>query len=95
MKDDRLASGSAGASSAIKQPRQPTRRIIQKLTKVQRTALRWARRKYQDGRVPPYVFRHYRTVDRLIDDGFIEPWIGYGAPMYKFTNKGIEALECE
>jgi len=64
-----------------------------KLTKAQRTALRWAKRKYEDGRVPPYVFRDYRSVSGLIEAGFIEPWIGYGAPMYKFTHKGLDAIE--
>ncbi len=64
-----------------------------KLTKAQLTGLRWAKRKYEDGRVPPYVFRDYRSLSRLIEAELIEPWVGYGAPMYKFTRKGLDALE--
>jgi hypothetical protein len=64
-----------------------------KLTKAQLVALRWAKRMYDDGRVPPYVFRDYRTARSLIEGGLIECWIGYGAPMYKFTHKGLDALE--
>ena len=68
---------------------------MKKLTKTQRTALLWAKRKYHDGRVPPYVFRDYRTAKGLIDDGLIEWWPGYGAPMYRFTHAGLDALERE
>ena len=64
-----------------------------KLTKAQRRALIWARRKYEDGRVPPYMFRDYRTLSKLLEAGFIEPWVGYGAPMYKLTHHGLDALE--
>jgi hypothetical protein len=56
----------------------------------------WRRSRYgarTDGRVPPYVFRDYRTVSKLLEAGFIEPWVGYGAPMYKFTHHGLDALE--
>jgi hypothetical protein len=74
---------------------QPAVSVSVKLTKVQRRALIWARRKYEDGRVPPYMFRDYRTVSKLLEAGFIEPWIGYGAPMYKFTHQGLDVLERE
>ena len=77
------------------QAQQPAVYVNAKLTKVQRRALRLARRKYEDGRVPPYVFRDYRTVSKLLEAGFIEPWVGYGAPMYKFTHQGLDALERE
>jgi len=63
-----------------------------KLTKAQLVALWWAKNKFHDGRVPPYVFRDYRSVKKLLDDGVIEPWVGYGAPMYKFTHLGLDAL---
>jgi hypothetical protein len=71
----------------------PHRAKGMKPTKAQLKALRWAKIKYTDGRVPPYVFRDYRSVSRLIDAGFIEPWFGYGAPMYKFTLKGLDAMK--
>lgn len=64
-----------------------------KLTKAQLVSLRWAKRKYDDGRVPPYVFRDYRSLSKLLDAGLIEIWAGYGAPMYKFTLCGLDALE--
>jgi len=63
-----------------------------KPTKAQLQSLRWAKRKYRDGRVPPYVFRDYRSPLRLLEAGLIEYWCGYGALMYKFTPKGIEAI---
>lgn len=63
------------------------------LTKAQLSALRWAKKKYTDGRVPPFIFRDYRSVIGLIKAGLIEPELGYGSPMYKFTPKGLEALE--
>lgn len=63
-----------------------------KPTKSQIKSLRWAKRKYEDGRVPPFVFRDYRSVSNLIKAGLIEAWIGYGATMYKFTPLGLEAL---
>lgn len=63
------------------------------LTKGQRAALMWAKRKYTDARVPPYVFRNYRTIANLLKAGFIELWSGYGEPMYRFTNRGLDALE--
>lgn len=66
-----------------------------KLTKPQLTSLRWARRKYQDGRVPPFLFRDYRSIDKLIRAEIIEPYIGYGAPMYQFTSYGLAILEAE
>lgn len=64
-----------------------------RLNKAQLKALRWAKSKYSDGRVPPYVFRDYRTVNALLANGVIRPWIGYGAPMYRFTEAGMKALE--
>lgn len=63
------------------------------LTKAQRRVLFWAKRRYHDGRVPPYVFRDYRSADKLLKEGLIEFWIGYGAPMYKFTQRGLDVLE--
>jgi hypothetical protein len=66
-----------------------------KLTKAQKQSLVWAKRKYTDGRVPPYVFRDYRTARKLLKAGLIEFWIGHGAPMYRFTHQGLDALECE
>lgn len=64
-----------------------------KVSKPQLRALRWAKRKYVDGRVPPYVFRDYRSIELLIKAGLIESWVGYGAPMYKFTQQGLDTLE--
>lgn len=64
-----------------------------KLTKSQLTSLRWAKRKYTNGCVPPFVFRDYRSVPSLLKAGLIEYWVGYGAPMYKFTQKGLDALD--
>lgn len=64
-----------------------------KLTPAQLRALRWARRSYNDNRVPPYVFRDYRTVKKLLKLGLIELWPGYGALMYRFTNLGLDALQ--
>ena len=68
---------------------------MKKLTKSQATSLRYAKRKFSDGRVPPYLFRDYRSVKALLDAGFIEFEPGYGAPMYRFTHFGLEALERE
>lgn len=73
-------------------PSKPEARSM-KLSKAHIWALRWARRKYTDGRVPPYVFRDYRTPRKLLDAGFIEWWVGYGGPMYRFTQQGLDALE--
>ncbi len=64
-----------------------------RLTKSQLKSLLWAKRKYTDNRVPPFVFRDYRTPKRLIEDGLIEYWIGYGCTMYRFTAKGLEVVE--
>ena len=64
-----------------------------KLTKSQLISLLWAKRKFENGRVPPFVFRDYRSIKKLLDTGLIEPWIGYGAPMYKFTRLGLDVLE--
>lgn len=64
-----------------------------KLTKAQVTALLWAKRKYQDGRVPPFLFRDYRSVPSLLEAGLIEWWKDFGAPMYRFTHKGLDALD--
>ena len=64
-----------------------------KLTKPQFRALLWAKRKYHDNRVPPFAFRDYLSVSKLINAGLIEAWIDYGAPMYRFTKNGLEAIE--
>ena len=69
--------------------------VSAKLTKVQKRGLMWARRKYGDGRVPPYLFRDYRSIKALLDAGFIEFDHGYGAPMYRFTHLGLDVLERE
>ncbi len=66
-----------------------------RMTKAQRTALLWARRKYSDGRVPPFLFRDHRTISSLLVAGLIEWEKGYGAPMYRFTHKGLDALEAK
>ena len=66
---------------------------MKKLTKSQATSLRYAKRKFSDGRVPPYLFRDYRTIKALIEAGFIEFEDDYGAPMYRFTHLGLDALE--
>lgn len=65
-----------------------------KLTEPQRRSLHWAKQKYHDGRVPPFLFR-YRSIDILLDAGVIETWVGYGAVMYKFTQKGLDLLESD
>jgi hypothetical protein len=64
-----------------------------KLTEAQVKALQYAKRTFKDGRVPPHVFRDTRSLAKLLDAGIIEPFIGYGAPMYKFTEAGTAALE--
>lgn len=64
-----------------------------KLSSAAIKGLVWARRKYSDGRIPPFVFTQYRTADKLIAAGLIENWVGYGGPMYKFTHAGLDALE--
>lgn len=68
---------------------------MRKLTKAQAKTLRNAKRKFSDGRVPPYLFRDYRSIEALLDAGFIEFERGYGAPMYRFTPLGLDALEME
>ena len=40
---------------------------MKRLTKAQATSLRYAKRKFSDGRVPPYLFRDYRTIKALIE----------------------------
>jgi hypothetical protein len=64
-----------------------------KLTKSQATWLRYAKRKFDDGRVPPYLFRDYRSIKALLNAGFIEWKPGFGTPMYRFTHLGLDALE--
>lgn len=64
-----------------------------KVTKTQLKALRWAKNKFSDGRVPPFVFRDYRSPRRLIEAGLIEFWADYGATMYRFTQDGLDFLE--
>ena len=68
---------------------------MKKLTKSQATSLRYAKRKFSNGHVPPYLFRDYRSIKALLDAGFIEFEYGYGAPMYRFTHLGLDALERE
>ncbi len=63
------------------------------MTKAQLTALRWAQRKYTDGRVPPFLFRDYRSILKLLKAGLIEFEAGYGAPMYRLTRKGLDSLD--
>lgn len=64
-----------------------------KITKAQLTALRWARRQYSDDRVPPFVFRNYRSSEKLLQLGLIEWWKGFGAPMFRFTKKGLDLMQ--
>ena len=66
---------------------------MKKLTEPQLRSLRWAMRKYSDGRVPPYVFNNYKSIQILLEAGVIECWIGYGASMYKITQLGLDVLE--
>jgi len=68
---------------------------VKKLTKSQATSLRYAKQKFDDGLIPPYLFRDYRSIKALLDAGFIEFKHGYGAPMYQFTHLGLDALERE
>lgn len=63
-----------------------------RLSRAQRQALVWAKNKYSDGRIPPFAFRNHRSIDRLKRDGLIEYSPGYGRPMYKFTQRGLDAL---
>lgn len=63
-----------------------------KLSKSQITSLLWAARTFADRRVPPYVFRSYKSIDALRKLGLIEPWFGFGCPMYRFTAKGLEEI---
>lgn len=64
-----------------------------RLTKSQFASLLWARTHYSDRRVPPHLFRDYRSVLSLLNSGFIEWFPGYGSLMYKITDKGIEAIK--
>ena len=66
---------------------------MKKLTRSQATSLRYAKRKVSNGHVPPCLFRDYRSINTLLDAGYIEFEHGYGAPMYRFTHLGLDALE--
>lgn len=64
-----------------------------KLTEPQLRALRWAKQKYSDGRVPSFAFNSCRSSDALLRAGVIEYWIGYGGLMYRFTQLGLDTLD--
>jgi hypothetical protein len=62
------------------------------LTKSQAKTLRYAKQKYNNGHIPPFLFRDYRSIKALLDNGFIQFEHGYGAPMYRFTQSGLDVL---
>jgi hypothetical protein len=64
-----------------------------RLTKSQADSFLYAKCKFNDGRIPPYLFRDYRSIRTLLSAGFIEFRYGYGCPMYQFTQLGLDALD--